>query len=76
MELAENSYRISAKTAKPLHLYVLAGEERTLLLDTATAQTPETVIPPCLAGKGIDIEGRSRTSPTAASWAASRRRWT
>ncbi len=57
MEIAEGVHRVSTRTAKPLHLYVLAGAERTLLMDTGMAETPGEVILPFFERQGIDADG-------------------
>jgi glyoxylase-like metal-dependent hydrolase (beta-lactamase superfamily II) len=57
MEIISDIHRISTQTAKPLHLYVLKGQYRTILLDSGMAQAPDEVILPYFAKEGIDAEG-------------------
>ncbi|MBP1934300.1 MBL fold metallo-hydrolase [Ammoniphilus resinae] len=56
MQLFQGIHRITTQNAKPLHLYLLTGKERTVLLDTGMASTPKEVILPYFEKIGINTE--------------------
>lgn len=57
MEVASGIHRIESDLgARFMCQYVLVGEERTLLLDTGLAETPEQVIGPYLESIGLSLE--------------------
>ena len=58
MEVAPGIYRIESDLGERFMCqYALVGEERTLLVDTGLADTPEQVIGPYLASIGSSLEG-------------------
>jgi glyoxylase-like metal-dependent hydrolase (beta-lactamase superfamily II) len=57
MEVAPGIHRIESDLGERFMCqYLLAGEERTLLVDTGMPETPETVIAPYLASIGRSLE--------------------
>ena len=54
MEIAPNVYRIDSETGgRPLQLYLLVGDDRTVLVDAGGSSEPENVIFPYLKGLGL-----------------------
>jgi len=57
MEVLRDIYRIESDLGERFMCqYLLAGEDRTILVDTGLAGTPEAVIVPYLEGIGLSIE--------------------